>query len=646
MPRIIQWQGEPLELLQQLGFDAAWMGRAPNAAELAKANRLGLWIVCPPPPPEALAASAIGPEFDGVLAWDLGELSSPQDVEFAETWARAVKRRDRQPNRPTVLRPRAMSREASRIADIIVLGRPTVGSTATWPEQAAWLTHARRLARPGVGLWTTIDTQRSPHAASQLAALRGGQRDVGAASYRHLSQATAASVGVWPRGFWFLSQSSLAANDVDTRMRRLALELTNLRLGMIEPWLARGKMATPARSSQPDLTAMVLTVERSHLAIPMRWNDAGPLPNMTAPGSSLRGKAPLTLLLQNIPESCEAYLLSVAGPRQLSTRRVTGGVSVTVEDLPDDAFVLLTEDGYAFAQVERRLRQSAARAAQARVELAALNRQQAVEAVRHLTPTLVQAASGDAELAASTGSMTAIHRTLASQDFAAAYARAAVSDAALDGLRARLFQAIWPDEFGGASPLPADWTTLPDQERLAATVAGSMTPGTAISAGGFEDLAALLEAGWRRSENSTPGIAGSVRLSPDGPQYGNYCLELEARSTASGASPPSLAAPPVWITSPPLVVPAGHVVEIRGWVRVVDAPIGSADPLLVFDSIGGEESAVRVSVSPSWRPFRLIRTAPAGTECRVTVALGGVGRAAIDSLEYRFVPLPAGMARR
>ena len=30
-------------------------------------------------------------------------------------------------------------------------------------------------------------------------------------------------------------------------MRALALELTNLRLGLVEPWLAGGKPATPAR---------------------------------------------------------------------------------------------------------------------------------------------------------------------------------------------------------------------------------------------------------------------------------------------------------------------------------------------------------------------------------------------------------------
>jgi hypothetical protein len=242
--------------------------------------------------------------------------------------------------------------------------------------------------------------------------------------------------------------------------------------------------------------------------------------------------------------------------------------------------------------------------------------------------------------------MTAIHRTLASQDFAAAYARAAASDAALDNLLSRLCKAAWPDALSGASPLAAEWTTLAEQEQLAATMASSMTPAVPLPGGGFEDLAELLNSGWRRSENSTANVAGSVRLSPDGPHSGEYCLELEARSSTQVPSTPSLASPPVWVTSPPLIVPAGHVVEIRGWVRVANAPIGSADPLLIFDSIGGEESAVRVAASPSWRQFRLVRAAPAGTKCRVTIALGGVGRASIDSVEYRFVPLPVGMASR
>ena len=71
-------------------------------------------------------------------------------------------------------------------------------------------------------------------------------------------------------------------------------------------------------------------------------------------------------------------------------------------------------------------------------------------------------------------------------------------------------------------------------------------------------------------------------------------------------------------------------------MRVAEAPIGSADPLLIFDSIGGEESAVRVDVVALLAAVPAGPRAAAGAECRVTIALGGVGRAQVDSLAVSF----------
>lgn len=652
MPRIIQWQGEPFEYLRQLGFDAVWMGRLPKPSELAEIQRLGLWVVCPPPTPQSLQASEIGEEFEGVLAWDLGELASAEDLTLADQWAQALHQHDHSA-RPIVVRPLTMPREASRIADIMVLGRPTHGATATWADHAAWLAHRRQQGRPGISIWLAIDTHRSLNSSAQLASLRGSPSSPGAASYQHLTRATMAGLGAAPRGFWFQSQASLAASDVETRMRALALELTNMRLGMAQPWLAGRATATAARSSQPDLTAMVLSVERSHLVVPMRWSDSGvgaePNGDSLTPGKGMRlahdPTNPITFLLPNVPESCEAYLLSIAGPRQLSTRRMTGGLSIAVGHLPDDAFVLLTDDGQAFSHVEAYLRRCAPRAAQARVELAALERQEAFSVARRLAPALAQLVDAQQTFASVDASMTAVERTLATADYSAAFARAASAEQILEGLKSKLFHAMWPQDSAGACPFRGDWATLPDVERVARVTAASRSPLAPFPAGEFEDLASLVESGWQRSDDAPPGVEGTVRLSPDAPHGGRYCLELAAQPTKAGEVPP-LATPPVWITSPPLAAPEGQLVEITGWVRIAEPPIGSADPLLIFDSIGGEESAVRIESGPSWQPFRLVRAPAPGMECRLTIALGGVGRAAIDSIAYRFMPVPVGTTAR
>ncbi len=660
MPRVIQWQGEPLESLQRLGFDAVWMGRLPNSDELAEASRLGLWIICPPPSPESLQSSGLGPQYRGVLAWDLGMLAHELDLGLTQEWARALERHDPVRGRPTLLRPMSMTRAASRVADIMVLGRPTFGATAAWLEHATWLTREKRHARAGAPAWSLIDAHRSKNAIAQLAALRGGGVATGAASYEHLCRAIGAAAGSWPRGYVFESATSLASGDADAQMRSLALELVNLRLGLIEPWLARGKAATSVHSSRADLSAIVLTVERSHLVLPVLWNiegrttatlheqPRGPLQDgrYVARGEPIDESA--TFVLPGVPEACDAYLLTIGGPRQLVTRRVTGGLSVTVEQLPEDGLLLLTEDGYAFTQINRYLSTYAPRAALARVKLAALRWQQASAAAKQLSPAVLQATDAPRELGVIDAAIGAAGRSLAASDFAAAFARAAVAEQALEVLHARVAAAIWPDAASGACPLRDDWSALPDLERMAAAIAASPQPATPWPGGDFENLDALLAQGWQRSNESIEGAVALVRLSPDGPHEGDYCLELAATSNDGASASPLLPPSPVWITSPPLPTTDEQLVEITGWVRILEPPVGAADPVLIFDSLGGEESAVRVASAPLWQSFRLVRAVPPGAECRVTIALGGLGRVAIDDLRYRFLPMHAGgaVARR
>jgi hypothetical protein len=49
MPRIIEHNGEPLEWLHSLGFNAVKLRAEPTPKELKEAQRLGLWLVAPPP---------------------------------------------------------------------------------------------------------------------------------------------------------------------------------------------------------------------------------------------------------------------------------------------------------------------------------------------------------------------------------------------------------------------------------------------------------------------------------------------------------------------------------------------------------------------------------------------------------------------
>ncbi|HEX6963781.1 MAG TPA: hypothetical protein VF175_18075, partial [Lacipirellula sp.] len=633
VPRIIQWQGEPLETLERIGFDAVWMGRLPTQQELAELDRLDMFAVCPPPSPEQLHAAGLGPSFARIIAWDLGQLAANTDVNLAHRWAQSIEIHETQPGRPVLLEPFGFTLEASRIADVVMLGRPTLGSTQSWSDYANWLSLQQRLARLGTRTWATVESHCGTKFMAQLAALRqAADRVIVPATFQSLSRATTAAFAVAPRGFCFQSQASLAEPDVANRLRALALELTNLRLGLAEPWLSTGKKATAARSTRANLTGLVLKVERSHLIVPLQWD----APAAGAPAED--AQQPIAFDLPGVPESSEAYLVSISGSQRLQARRVTGGLRVSIDHLPDDAFVLVTEDGYAFSHVERYLRQHAPRAAQARVELAALRRQQAKEAIAALPQELIESSGIREDLRQVDVQMTAVVDTMRRRDFAAAFACAAEAERLLDVAQQRLAQLVAANLPPGSSPVPVDWSTLKEASQVAQAVAQASTPYYLIPGGEFESLDALLDAGWQRVEQSPTGVEATVRLSPEAPARGKFCLELDAQATMGG-NPPMMPRPPVWVTSPPIQVPPGHLVEITGMARVGETPLGSPDPLLIFDSIGGEESAIRLSSAPSWTPFRLVRAAAPGSEVRVTVALGGVGRAQVDSLVYRFIPI-------
>ena len=634
VPRIIQWQGEPFELLARMGFDAVGMSRLPSTEELQQVRRLGLAIVCPPPTPQQITEHGISEAYAPVLAWDLGEQLSSSDLDLAARWQQLVKRYDPIARRPTLLAPQLYTREASRIADVVLLGRTMLGTSLTLQNYAMWLTQRSRLARPGTPLWTKIDTQLSLRQSLQIAALRSGPNLPGSDSYSQLSALTTATFGVKTRGFYFTSHSSLASNDSNTRRRTLALELTNLRLGLIEPWLAAGKVLAGARSTRPQLTALVLQAERSYLLIPIAWSSNLHLVNPPA------NRIPISFVVPGVPESSDAYLLTLAGLQRLRHRRVTGGVRISLDTLPSDGFVLLTNDPQAFSQVARHLRRHAPRAARLRRELAALRLQESARVVASFRNQPPASADLPALLDQARLELQNCDRYLASGNFELAYHAANAVDQALDHNERVLRRDVAAEQPAPENPLGLSLATLPDYLQLQAFLARTPVGANLLAGGGFENLSSLLQAGWRHHQVPLEGLTASVRLSPAAPHSGAYCLELEARPLDVNTPPAVVSAAPVWITSMPIRVRAGDIVEITGLARVPEPLLGTVDGLQIFDSLGGPDLALHISQAPSWHPFRLVRAAVTDGEVSVTIALTGLGKAQVDDIAIRTIPRP------
>src|SRR5690606_22723126 len=55
VPRMIEYRGEPMELVADLGFNAILLAEPATEAQLQAARAAKLWVVCPPPKIDVLA---------------------------------------------------------------------------------------------------------------------------------------------------------------------------------------------------------------------------------------------------------------------------------------------------------------------------------------------------------------------------------------------------------------------------------------------------------------------------------------------------------------------------------------------------------------------------------------------------------------
>ena len=124
---------------------------------------------------------------------------------------------------------------------------------------------------------------------------------------------------------------------------------------------------------------------------------------------------------------------------------------------------------------------------------------------------------------------------------------------------------------------------------------------------------------------------------PEAARSGRLGLRLAVTAVDPKNPPAVVETPPVLFTSPPVQVEAGQIVCVYGWVQVPAPITGSADGLLIVDSLGGEALADRIGQTKGWQQFALYRVAPQSGTMWVTFALSGLGEARLDDVAIQVV---------
>ncbi|REK11893.1 MAG: hypothetical protein DWQ37_12785 [Planctomycetota bacterium] len=642
-PRIIEHRGESLAHLQSLGFNCVYTSAPPTPAMLNDAARLRLWLIAPPPPASELRArdgqqrgTEIGPEYDPVLAWDLGRGLSERELPAVRQRAEQVRWADPR-DRPIVVSADADLDGYSRPPFSVLLDRRTVlGTSLELSQYADWLSQRGQMARAGATLWATIPTQVESDLLEQMRLLSGRALPPPSWQEAQLRAVARAALSARARGLFFTSQTRLDAPDPATQARAAMLGLLNLELQLIDRWPSAGNFSMSADTSNRPTAGAVMETELSRLLLPIYAPGGGQfvLGTQAAPRTSY--------VVAGVPEGNRAFELTLTGLHPIRGTRVTGGTRVVLDDQSRDSMVVFTQDPHVTKKLKEGVEATRGPALQLIGALAAAEKARIDSTVARLGQfgrdvRVVPEARATVEQ--DLQKFAAQQRT--SPDKAYRWARHALE------LLRQIERVYWEQAQGGlAEPLSATFDTLPAHYEFINRIAAAPRSGNRLPQGECENLTAMLSAGWRHYLHEQHGVRTGVELTPGAAHTGAAGLLLHAVAADEKRKPGVIETPPVWITTAGIAVESGDLVQIDAWVRI-DAPItGSVDGLVILDTVTGAPLALRLTATKGWQQVTMYRAATRSGTMAVTFAMGGLGMAAIDDVSMQIVERSAAQQAR
>ncbi len=681
----------PIRTLRQAGFNTVFVDYKTDPALLKQAVDLGLWLA---PKLRVMSDDAkltsnegIAREIshyadlDAVLLYDLGGMFTfEQSVPMARA-AQVVRAAD--PGRPIAAEVWDGMLPFSRSLNMMGVHRWPLMSTLELPKYREWLELRRNLANPDTYMWTWIQNHL-PDWYARILYDRAGDGDfqepVGPqAEHIQLLTYTALSAGVRGLGVW---SDRWLADSHQGRDRLLMCALLNQELEMIEPLLVTAGDPQWIVTSSPDVRAAVMQTSKGILVLPL-WQGKGA---QFVPGQASVSK--LSLTVPQVPQSMQCWEVTPGEVRGLKSERVPGGTKVTIPEFGLSTALVFTGDTQQIVRFQEMSRTRRQQAAQWTYDMALYELEKVVAIERQLEQqkhTLPDAAAliNDAQ-----NRLQSAKKLWDSRLFSEAYREA---QRALRPVRI-LMRAQWEAALKNldtpvASPYAVTFFTLPRHWEFMDQVSKCVTAPNVLPGGDFEVVPERKQEAWkldeqtldeveqlatRVSEIQSPveaGVADSkkkgetkkdgevppdtaaqkkakLKTGPetraDVPHEGKQCAKLEIKAKNPKAAPQALERTLLAITSPPVQLQPGSLVQISGWVCIPSQITASADGALFYDSVCGEPYAVRLTEPTPWKKFTVYRRVPASGTVQVTLALTGIGTVYFD--DVRIEPLVPGTA--
>jgi hypothetical protein len=632
--RGIEHNGEPFSWLKSIGFNVVVLPAPPTAQQLAEAKQLEIWFVAPPP--QVLGRSRIDDGYERVLVWSLGEGLTHAELETSRELAAEVRQTDAQRSRPIMCAPDANLWDYSRFAEVIRLDLLHAGTSFDSRDYITWLRTRSRLVRGRTCLWASIQTEPHTRLVEQVVAISPATATVLSIEPEQVRHQVYQALASGVRGLIFRSRNRLDASGTTSRLRTATLQMTNLELMAVEPWVAGGSYSGEIETGLEDVSVSVLETSSSRLLLVQR-NEA-----QQQYVSRIPEPISLTMLDTGATASAIAYEVSpTSGLKTVTHWRKPGGIRIKLDKFRDARAIVLSPDPLVRKYLATTSGKQAKTAAELQHEMAArwlelfdrtMSELGQVGAQAMIDPKLSRA------IAVARQQLNYSERVRRSGDLDSAFEFARSSRFELSQAR----HMLWKQAVGGfaspaVSPFCRSFETLPLHWQLASRIRGARWSSNLLAGGDCENLAFMRQRGWQYNRFADSNLFTAVSLVPQAANGGQQGLKIQVWSDDPKDEPAVVESPPAWITTAPVRVRQGQITRIHGWVRIPRPITGSLDGLIIFDSSGGIELGERITKAEQWREFTLYRVATRAGDLTVTFALTGVGEVWLDGITIHVV---------
>lgn len=662
--RVLEYNGESLQYLKMLGFDAVLLARVPTPEFLREAIEQSMRVYSPPP---ASLQPDIEPFLNAIAGWYLGTSTDERQLRLAASDQQRIVAFGPLWQRPLLIAPAESWDRYAGIATSLVYDMPPyVRGLSGREEVNALVDQVKRTGRPVVTA-VGIATLPPSRLAEQIDALGAALGAVTVEDYgwRWMWLQAMRGLTVAPRAIVFRSSRSLeSGSELDSR-RSSALGLINNWLAVVGPIISTSRFRGNLVSNREDYKLAHLSSDGAEIVIATSgYNPAANLNLITAnadrqsnnrlsnnrlSNNTLSNNAPLNT------DNSPAYDIPNGDSQPLGFRVPVGAnnfawriTDTTVEQLrimgdaatrqiiiddPDLVEWIITSNDPTYGgQLERAIRRSGAEINQYRWDLVSQSLLRSREDWRAASGggLVNRDAIPNALLRSSAQLLSRVQPQIRSGEFGAAMRATRAADGM--GLRCETMLAgrLLP---GGSVPqsLPTQLAPggLPLQMAWLPSLFDGRWSNSLLAGGDLDDWETLVRTGWTYQTRLQDQATSAVGIELQAGENATGVLRIEASGLGARPLAGGYAGTVARVISSPITFEPGGWVRIQARVKTLGFG-GPNQGLLIYDSDAGSEIGALVRGNTPWTTITLYRVITKSTPLRVTFEGIGGGDASVD----------------